>query len=121
MRPLIYIAGPYRADDCIARDANVTVASKYGLHFARRGWCPVVPHALTHKMDQLDIERDISEGDWLAITLAIGLRCDVAFFVPGWEESEGAQAEYVAFREAGIRCYMEDPARVPPAVKFVKD
>ena len=116
-RPLLYIAGPYRAETPEGVQANVLMASRYGLHFAAKGWAPVVPHALTWKLAELDTEKRMSDGAWLDITMEFALMCDAAFFCEGWEDSRGATAERKALEDEHVACFdaVED---VPDGADF---
>ena len=91
MTPLLYVAGKYRAATREAVSANIEAARQVGIAAAGLGWYPVIPHTNTAHM-----EHDLPHaGDtfWLAGTLELMTRCDAVVLVPGWETSEGTQAE----------------------------
>jgi len=117
IRPRIYIAGSYRGKTEEQVEANVAVAARYGLHFARKGWCPVVPRTMTHGMALEDKDKTVSPAEWLEITAALLEICDAAFFMPGWHRSEGARAEMEQCMVDDIPFWQETD-HVPPVEGF---
>ena len=114
MRPLCYIAGPYRAPEAhsdLEREArvadNVEKAAQASLLVAQRGWAPVCPHTMSQPIDALDANCALSDQDWLDITLALCVKCDAILLLPGWVKSEGARAEHRAMVELGRRTFYE--------------
>lgn len=74
-----------------------------GLAAARLGWYPVIPHSNTSHLDHYAPE--LGDDYWLRGTLELMTRCDALVLVPGWEISEGAQAEIRRADELRIPIY----------------
>ena len=115
MRPLCYIAGPYRAPEALFNDRdreakvrdNVQKAAQASLLVAQRGWAPVCPHTMSGPIDALDANCALSDQDWLDITLALCVKCDAILLLPGWAKSEEARGEHRAMVELGRRTFFE--------------
>lgn len=103
MTPLLYVAGRYRAPDRAGIAQNIAAARQVGLAAARLGWYPVIPHSNTSHLDQYAPE--LGDDYWLRGTLELMTRCDALVLVPGWETSEGAQAEIRRADELRIPIY----------------
>lgn len=103
MTPLLYVAGRYRAPDRAGIARNIAAARQVGLAAARLGWYPVIPHSNTSHLDHYAPE--LSDEFWLRGTLELMTRCDALVLVPGWEISEGAQAEIRRADELRIPIY----------------
>jgi len=85
---LIYIAGPYRADNW---RGDVDSARPHGAEVVERGHYPVIPHANTSHYDGLS-----SDQFWLDTTLELMRRCDAVLMVQGWKSSHRATLEHAA-------------------------
>lgn len=86
---LVYIAGPYRANDAWTREQNIRRAEEAGMRVAAAGGVPVIPHTMYRYFDGT-----LTDAFWIEATAELLLKCDAAFFLKGWGESEGAQSEY---------------------------
>lgn len=53
MPPVVYVAGPYRAQTEAAFSHHIQAAERMGLALARQGWAPIVPHLNTGRFDQI--------------------------------------------------------------------
>ena len=91
MQPIIYVAGPYRAPDRASIARNIEAARQVGIHAARLGWYPIIPHTNTAHME-CDLP-DLGDEFWLRGTLETMERCDALVLVSGWESSHGTRAE----------------------------
>lgn len=95
--PLVYVAGPYRADTAWGRERNIYAAKTWGVALAKAGAYPVIPHANTAHFDG-----EAPDEFWLNGTLALLRRCDGVVLIDGWFRSTGARDEMLAAREWNI-------------------
>lgn len=113
MRPMIYIAGPYSGDSQEEIDQNVAVASAWSQVFWKLGAAVICPHLNTQGFEKpgvmepgsLEWREDFEmflTGDFEFIS-----RCDAVFFIPGWERSKGAVAEFAFAKYQGIPCFFD--------------
>jgi len=116
MTPLIYVAGRYRAPTRSAIAANIEAARQVGIHAARLGWYPVIPHCNTAHME-LDVDRH--DDFWLAGTLELMTRCDAVVLVPGWETSAGTAGEIAKADQIGLTVF-RDLDGLPGAQVFIE-
>lgn len=96
--PVVYVAGPYRAESSVERLENVRRAWAYARSLWTRGVAAVCPHANTYEMDGPDLDVEVL----LAGDFEILRRCDVVHVLPGWEGSEGTRLEIAVARAAGV-------------------
>tara|TARA_R100000935_G_C2709882_1_gene113654 strand:+ start:168 stop:563 length:396 start_codon:yes stop_codon:yes gene_type:complete len=101
--PVVYVAGPYRAESRAGVTLNIQAARAVGLAAIRKGWSPIIPHANTGDLDVVD--PDIGDRFWLAATLELMTRCDAVLLCPGWECSAGTLAEIDAANKQGLPVY----------------
>lgn len=94
LNTLVYVAGPYSGDV----EANVARAREVGRKLIEAGYSVIVPHLLGYPGTQDD-------RWWYASTLAMMLRCDCVFVVPGWVCSVGARNEVVTMWERNQSVY----------------
>ena len=85
---LIYVAGPYRGKDRWEVAQNIHRAEYAGLEIANVGGVPVIPHSNYSSFDGTQ-----TDDYWLKATTALLARCDAAYFIRGWTNSEGSKAE----------------------------
>lgn len=97
--PLVYIAGPYRAPSHWQIEQNIQRARNQGAIIACLGAYPVIPHANTSHFGGLLPETINEDEFFLSGTLALMLRCDAVFAIPGWGASLGASEEV---KRAGV-------------------
>ena len=98
--PLIYVAGPFRGATSWEVEANVRSAETAALEIWKLGAVGVCPHAMTRYF-----QGELPDGTWLDGDLALLRRCDGAYFLPRWDESEGACMEREACREFHVRIF----------------
>jgi hypothetical protein len=89
--PLVYVAGPFSAQDRLGVVANIQRAEKLGVEVARLGACPWIPHANTADPE---FEKVQPYTFWIEATREQLRRCDAIIMVPGWESSSGARGEH---------------------------
>lgn len=95
--PLVYVAGPYRANTAWGRESNIHAAKVWGVALAKAGAYPVTPHANTAHFDG-----KAPDEFWIGGTLALLRRCDGVVLIDGWSRSTGARGEMLAAREWNI-------------------
>jgi hypothetical protein len=97
LRPLCYVAGPFRHDSPTQMAAHIVTAKAAAVTLANRGWSPYVPHAnLGHAFGQ------IPETDAEAINDTFLQLCQALLLLPGWEHSVGATREHDMATRAGL-------------------
>lgn len=95
MRPLLYVAGPYRKPDPVA---NTNAVCRVAMQiYERTEWCPFVPHTsiVLHMVSPRE------DQYWLDYDIEILRNCDAIVRLPG--ESPGADAEIAEAERLGIR------------------
>lgn len=106
-RPLIYIAGPFRADTSWEIERNIRRAEEHGLWVARLGGIPVIPHTMYRFF-----QNSLSDTFWLEAGLALLRPCNaVAVDVDELraEDSTGTQGEIVSARELNLPVFYAAP------------
>ena len=98
--PVVYVAGPYRARSRPGVDLNINAARQTGLHCCHKGWSPIIPHANTGGLDEVD--PSIPDEFWLEATLELMRRCDAVVLCPGYARSVGTVSEMIEARRLGI-------------------
>lgn len=95
----IYIAGPMTG----LPDFNYPAFHAAAAKLRAAGYTVVSPAELTdHAPDDADYATFFRAG------IRALLECDAAFFLPGWEESRGAVAEYYVARALGMDRHFQD-------------
>lgn len=85
---LIYIAGPFRADNAWEVEQNIRRAEGIALRVWRAGFAALCPHTNTRFFQGAAEDKVWLEGD-----LEMLRRCDAMVLVPNWESSSGTRAE----------------------------
>jgi len=100
---LVYLAGPYRSNRGEhGVFANILKAREAAIELWRLGYAVLCPHLNTFLMGGALNE---TEDIWLEGDLEMLQRCDVLVVLPGWEQSQGSQAEIEQARKAGLEIY----------------
>lgn len=94
MLQVIYIAGPYRADNAWDREENIRAAERLALEVWRLGHAALCPHTNNRYFEGALPDNVFLDGD-----IAMLLRCDAVLMTPDWERSIGASRE----RDIAIR------------------
>ncbi len=89
--PIIYVAGKYRGDVT----TNIAKANAASQHLAKKGFLPICPHNLFAHWD--DTCKELTDNDFLAMTLKIAELCDALYLLTDWEDSAGSYKEYLLF------------------------
>jgi hypothetical protein len=88
--PVIYIAGPYSAEDPISIERNVRRAEEACYEIEALGACAICPHTNTRWQDSRTPYEQKCRS-----TMAALRRCDAVFWLPNWQQSKGARAEHL--------------------------
>lgn len=101
---IIYFAGPFRADTAWGIEKNVRrVEEQAVLMVEKFGIMPLIPHANTRFFHGLG-----TDELWLEGTMELMRRCDAIYMCPGWEQSDGSQAELAEAEVMGIPVFYHD-------------
>ena len=114
--PLLYVAGPYRADTREGIELNIQSARAVAVRAAKKGWAVICPHLNTAHMDELAPELD--DQFWLDATMEMMRRCDAVVLVQGWSESNGSCAEIEEAERLDMDVYSSID-RLEPASEFI--
>jgi nucleoside 2-deoxyribosyltransferase len=85
---LIYVAGPYRADNAWEVEQNIRRAEELAFRVAEAGAMPACPHTMTRYWDGT-----LTDEFWLEGTLELLRRCDAVVLVHDWGRSVGTRGE----------------------------
>ena len=100
---LIYIAGPFRAENAWEVERNIRRAEEMAFRVASEtGAAFVCPHTNSRFFDGT-----IHGRYWLDATLEIMRRCDAVMVLPGHESSEGTLGEIAEATRLGIPVFYE--------------
>jgi len=87
---IIYVAGPYRGKSEREVFHNIVRAREAALKLWDEGWAVICPHTNSMFMgSRLGGDEAFIEGD-----LEILRRCDIVYFLKGWQKSKGASLEW---------------------------
>jgi hypothetical protein len=97
-RPLIYIAGPFRAPTAWEIENNIRDAERWGLVIAKLGAVPVIPHSMYRFF-----HGSLPDEFWLEATLTFLRSCDALLVVDyheaaRWRTSDGTVGEVEEMR-----------------------
>lgn len=94
---VVYVAGPFTAENAWEIEQNVRRAEEAGLEVAKLGASPVIPHANTRFF-----HGTMTPEFWYRATEALMFVCHAVLLIPGWTASKGAVAERDRAVAAGI-------------------
>lgn len=98
----VYIAGAYSGESMEEVEKNVRRAEAAAWLYYLKGHAVFCPHVQTHSIHmRYNIDNIVTYTDWLTADIAWLEICDVAAFIPGWEESKGAKMEYIIANALG--------------------
>ena len=86
---VVYICGPYRAENMWKVNRNIMAAKELALKVWLEGMVALCPHANTAFFDGA-----ASDNVWLDGDLELLSRCDALLTLPGWERSRGSIIEF---------------------------
>ena len=104
--PVVYIAGPFRAETPYDVVQNIRVAEAAALRVWRAGMVALCPHLNTANFSGAAPDEIWLEGD-----LEMLKRCDAVLLVGNWSESKGATEEYAQASKLNLPC-SSDVARL---------
>lgn len=94
---VVYIAGPFSADNPWLIELNIREAEKVAYRVAELGASPLCPHSNTGSF-----KGTLSYEFWIEATIALLRRCDAVLMVNGWGNSRGSVGEHKAAIDLGI-------------------
>ena len=94
---LIYISGPYRANENGGVFENIQRASLKAKELWKHGYAVLCPHLNTAHFENVLTIEQLLEGD-----LEMLSRCDLIYMLKGWEESAGAVMEHALAKDMGM-------------------
>lgn len=104
-KPIVYIAGPFRADHDWGRHCHVHAAETAALHVWRMGGVALCPHNNTRHFDGV-----LPHQVWLEGDLALLRVSHAVLMIWGWDQSSGARAEREAAQEWDLPIFYVEPA-----------
>lgn len=96
-KPLVYVAGPYRAASEWKVKRNVDLAERYAIMVWRLGAACICPHKNTERFGGAAPDSAWIEGD-----MEIVRRCDALLVIGDWQRSEGTIGEIREATRCGI-------------------
>lgn len=94
---VVYVAGPFRGPNHWAIHKNIRRAEEIAFDIWRVGAVALCPH-----LNTIHFQDALPDDAWLTGDLELLRRCDAVVMVPGWEYSQGAQAERKYAKEHNI-------------------
>jgi len=96
IRPkLIYIAGPYTAENTYSLRRNILKAEAAAREVMKHGFVPVIPHSLGDALDTGSKFKHFQHHDWMQkLCLPLLSRCDGLLLIEGWQNSKGSRIEF---------------------------
>lgn len=99
-RKKVYISGPISGYNKAERYVKFRDAYNILLNL---GYCPINPMFV-------DLGEDASWQDYMREDIALLVQCDMIYFLPNWEKSEGAKIEATIAQWLGIETL--DPSKL---------
>ena len=109
---VVYIAGPFRADNAWDVEQNIRRAEELALQAWRAGFAVICPHANTRFYQGAAPDQVWLDGD-----LEILARCDAVLLTANWRDSAGTRQEVARAHHLHIPVYesLEALVHFPPA------
>ena len=94
---VIFIAGPFRAENQWGIECNAYQAEKAALQLAELGYIPLCPQTMYRHF-----HKTVTDKFWLQATRELLKRCDGILVLPGWQKSEGTKKEIELGKSLGL-------------------
>ena len=101
LRPVVYVAGPYRANTLTELVDNVNALRAAQIDLIRKGYSVINVIQQTKGLEVPFPTWDTDE--WMAHDLPILAKCDAIYMVDGWEHSDGSIRELEFAKKMGIK------------------
>ena len=85
---VIYVAGPYRAQNAWLVELNIRKAEMMAFQIASLGAVPLCPHTMTRFFNGTQ-----TDEFWINATLELLMHSDAIMLLNEWERSEGSRGE----------------------------
>jgi len=95
--PIVFVAGPFRADTAWEVEQNVRKAEECALEIWKMGCVAVCPHT-----NSRFFQGTAPDGIFLKGYKELLTKCDTVFLVVGWEDSFGTREEIELARSQDI-------------------
>ena len=105
--PLLYVAGPYSANETHTEQEHVDRAEEVSIQLIRAGFHVITPHKNTSGYEKYEDE-NINFETWIEMDFNILKRCDAVFLMNNWFRSEGARLEMSFAFANDIYVFMEN-------------
>lgn len=90
--PLLYVAGPYSANETHTEEDHIRMAEEVSIQLIRNHFHVICPHKNTSGYEKYE-DDNINFDTWIAMDLNILKRCDGLYLIDGWEKSKGSITE----------------------------
>jgi hypothetical protein len=94
---VVYLCAPYRDKTVNGIYRNIQAAREAALYLWEEGYYVICPHMNTALFDGA-----LPDEVWLAGYIEIMKRCDLVFFLRGWEHSSGCKNELQICKQNNI-------------------
>jgi len=96
---LVYVAGPYSAENESLKQNNINLASAIAQLIWEMGYAAICPHLNTR---DFEIKTKVPYDGFISGCITMLERCDIAYFLPNWKYSPGARVEMERCIDLGI-------------------
>jgi hypothetical protein len=112
---IVYIAGPYAANESGSIDDHIALARDAALKVWEAGHFAMCPHLNTSHFEE---DSELTNKDYVDRDLWMVARCDAIVMLPGWQESRGATRErdYATVQDIPVYFFPDIPAPHPTEV-----
>lgn len=97
MKPIIYIAGPYRGSNPWVVENNIRHAERAAFEVCKMGGVALCPHTMFRYFNGT-----LTDEFWIDATKQLLLVSQAALMCDGWKFSEGSRGELALAQTAGM-------------------